>query len=118
MVPSMPSAVFSSVGSLTTKENLKEITNRVKQVTTYVLSSVLQEGYLGGAVNVLLSNQPPAAGDQFLELLRSLVHVASGFDSTRESRILYVLLQHVMVETTKQESEQFLLLARKIEAKG
>lgn len=113
-VPYAPSPIFWSRAS---KAVLRELTGKVEQLTTYLLSSVQEEGWHAPVVNAILTNTPEAL-DSVGRVVYELVDHGKRNDTVRESRILHTVLQHVLGIATKEEADQWILLARKIEKQG
>lgn len=99
-------------------ETLGEIASKVQQLSAYLLSPTMEEGWLLNAVPLLSEGKAGLETDGILQLLGELIRDPRGKDSIREARVLHTLLQQILAIATKSEAEQFILLARRIEKTG
>ncbi|GBE89079.1 hypothetical protein SCP_1500820 [Sparassis crispa] len=97
------------------KTVLQELQSRVQQVTTYLLSSSQEEGWHASAVNEVLSGSAISHTDEVGRLIGDLIEHAKHDDTVRESRILYMILQHVLNNSSKGEANLWMSLCRKLE---
>ncbi|EMD34704.1 hypothetical protein CERSUDRAFT_116892 [Gelatoporia subvermispora B] len=100
--------------SRTSKTVLKELIGKVQQLTTYLLSSVPEEGWHTPVAHAILADKPGGL-DSLGRMLYDLVRHGKRKDTVRESRILHTVLQHVLSVATKEDADQWIVLARKIE---
>ena len=116
LLPCVDSPVFSKIVTRTT---LLGILGRVQQATTYLLSSTTDEKWHTTVANVLVSQATASTGlDGVGRLVVDLVNRAKRYDAIRESRILHMILRHALSTATKADSEQWMLVARKLEKLG
>ncbi|KAI0747035.1 hypothetical protein C8Q80DRAFT_1178930 [Daedaleopsis nitida] len=111
-LPAAGSPVFSAAVSLTT---LQSVTDRVQQLSAYLLSSTAEEHWHVGVTNALIGQGAPDGLDGVAQLIVELVGRARRSDSVRESRVLHAILRHAMSTATKADAEQWMLVARKLE---
>jgi hypothetical protein len=114
-VPSAQSPVFEQKAHAT---GLEGVVARVRQVTTYVLTSAADDGWRGAALGALLENKTREEMDPLAALLVHVVDAAQEEDLTRDVRVLRIILDHAFHDMEKNEAERWMLLARKIEAAG
>ncbi|OCH91295.1 hypothetical protein OBBRIDRAFT_887096 [Obba rivulosa] len=110
-VPYVQSPLFWSHAS---KAVLKELISKIQQLTTYLLSSMQEDGWHAAVVNAILAGKSETLDDAG-KAVYDLVEHGKREDAIRESRILRTVLQHVLSGSTKEEADQWILLARKIE---
>ncbi|KDQ60057.1 hypothetical protein JAAARDRAFT_32435 [Jaapia argillacea MUCL 33604] len=111
-VPSGRSAVFSKSIS---KSNLEDIISKVHQVATYLLSSPSESQW---HLNVIQSvdqetNNPTL--DYTGRFLADLIKLSKKTDTIRDCRILSSVLQPVLSAAGKDDADQWMLLARRLE---
>jgi hypothetical protein len=97
---------------------LVELPEKVRQLTTYVLASWDEDGWHTRVVNAALQSQSSGNLDSLGEFVLNLISRSVATDSIREFRILRVVLQRILRNTNKDDADQWVLLARKIEKKG
>lgn len=113
-----PGAHAVAFGPQVPANDLLEIIAKAQQLTAYVLSTTTDEGWLASVATCLLEGKAPLAEDGIGNLLYDLMRGKNAQDTVRESRILYVVLQHTLSSASKSEADQFILLARKLDAIG
>ncbi|OBZ77520.1 E3 ubiquitin-protein ligase listerin [Grifola frondosa] len=111
-IPSIQSPIFADH---VTKADLQELIAKVQQLTTYLLTSTSQEGWHPSVVSVALEQQANVDLDGAGKLVIDLITRAKQDDNVRESRVLYMILQHAFSAVTKAEADQWMLIARKME---
>lgn len=115
-VPSASSPVF---GSETATQALESLISKVEQVTTYILTSLYDEGWREAALAVALDNNKTTEKLGPLSLfLLDIIKRARNSENSRDTRILRNILQHVFHDVEKDEADLWILLARKIEVTG
>lgn len=114
-VPSGQSPVFEQKAYAT---GLDGMIARLRQVTTYVLTSAADDGWRGVALGALLENKTREEMDPLATLLVHVINAAQGEDLTRDVRVLRIILDHAFHDMEKDEAERWMLLARNIEATG
>lgn len=113
----MPSASSPVFGRNALPVDLTDIISRVKQITTYLLTSSPDDGWLLSVVTALVDDKP---ADDFRGLSRFLIDLirhAESVDTIRESRILRNVLQHIL-DVDKVQADLWILFARKVENTG
>ncbi|KAH7909880.1 hypothetical protein BJ138DRAFT_1154228 [Hygrophoropsis aurantiaca] len=96
--------------------DLQRILSKAHQLTTYLVSSsAVDDGWHAKVISACSSNGSKAALDPLSKLVADLVEHASNEDTIRDSLILRSILQHLLANATKSDSEQWMLLARKLE---
>ena len=98
---------------------LRELTHRVQQVTTYVLSDVGDgQSWHQKVTAMCVDTKAQHTVDGIGKLVTSLVQAASSNDNPRDARILHGILQHILSHTSKEEGDLWMGVCRKIETKG
>lgn len=108
------------------KEVLEGLRERAKMMQAYLL--VPPSDTAGGSwhAKVVKAALPVAEGkgrvsvsqDGIEELLLSLVEDGKKKDTYRTSRVLFEVLKHVLVDAGKADTEQWMMLARRLERNG
>ncbi|KAJ3553232.1 hypothetical protein NM688_g3725 [Phlebia brevispora] len=111
-VQASQSPVFSQRVS---KAELENIALKAQQLASYLLAPASEEGWSQRVVRSLLQAKPQVPADGVEALLHTLVRPKS--DSMRESRILHIVLQHVLAGASKSDADDFIQLARSLEKK-
>lgn len=115
-LPAVESPIFSNTVTRTT---LQGILDRVQQAAAYLLSSTTDEKWHTTVTNVLVGQATVSTGlDGIGRLVVDLINRATRYDAVRESRILHMILRHALSTATKADSEQWMLVARKLEKLG
>jgi hypothetical protein len=114
-IPSRHSPVF---GQQVLKVELQEIISKAQQVTTYLLTSSADERWRLQVIATISNGRTSVALEGLAEFLTELIIHATAVDAIRESRILHTILTHVLDNADKDESEQWILFARKFEKTG
>ncbi|KAH7921570.1 hypothetical protein BV22DRAFT_1096259 [Leucogyrophana mollusca] len=95
---------------------LRNILSKTQQLTTYLLSSsLIDDGLHPKVVSACLAGGPRTNVDGLSNLLVDLIDHAKNEDTVRDSLALRAILQHLFANATKADSEQWILLARKLE---
>ncbi|KAI0790522.1 hypothetical protein C8Q75DRAFT_762281 [Abortiporus biennis] len=100
------------------KNILRDIKAKAQQIATYLLAPATDESWLSKTIALIGDQKMPPATDGVAVMLYELISGPQAKDSVRGARILHVVLQHILSSAGKQEAEQLLLLARKLEAKA
>ncbi|KAG6896299.1 hypothetical protein C0992_009252 [Termitomyces sp. T32_za158] len=101
---------------------LETLIVKVEQIATYVLTSSTSERWREEALAAVLGlgNQPSssqaATSGSLFSFFVDTIQRARDSDSSRETRIMRNVLQHVFHDVDKEEADRWLVLARKIEA--
>jgi E3 ubiquitin-protein ligase listerin len=119
-VPFGTSPVF---GAHTSRAFLEDLVRQTDQITVYLLAEDHEPGWLAQLALRLGQNKSAAwATDATVAGIESLLKglTSPGKDSAaiRDSRILHLVLQHLLAGANKQDAEQFLVFARNIEKTG
>ena len=114
-IPSANSAVFGSEASL---PELEALVSRVEQVMTYMLTSSSDEGWRLAALDAALGKRSAESLETLPRFLFDTIEFGRETDNGRESRILWHVLQRTFHELDTSEADLWVLLARKMEAKG
>lgn len=110
---SVEGAVFASHLN---QDAVEDIVNKVEQVSTYVVSHKLDDGWFSRVLPNLSAGKLGPNADGIERLLHGFI--CTGEDNIRESRVLHSILRHVLSGATKADADQLLMLARRIEKKG
>ncbi|KAF9818038.1 hypothetical protein IEO21_02999 [Rhodonia placenta] len=108
----VPSPVFS--GHIP-RSSLVDIQARVSQIAAYLLSSGHADGWHNTVVGTIMASKGSDMLDGVGQVVYEQIQHAKLKDTPRESRIIHVILQHVLSFATKPEAEQWLQLARRLE---
>jgi hypothetical protein len=114
-VPSAQSPVFEQKALAV---GLDGMIARVRQVTTYVLTSAADDGWRSAALGVVLQDKREGDVGALAMLLVDAIRRARERDFARDVRILRIILDHVFHDMEKEEADRWMLLARKIESTG
>jgi E3 ubiquitin-protein ligase listerin len=111
-VPALPNSAFSRTVA---KDVLRDITVKAQQLTAYLLTAaVADDNWQVNVVTSLLSGKRSSL-DDLAAFTVDLVWRAQHEDDCLQARILYTVLQHVLRDASREETDQWLLLARKLE---
>ncbi|KAG6818998.1 hypothetical protein H0H93_016518, partial [Arthromyces matolae] len=110
-VPHAKSDIFSAAAI---HANLDALIMKIQQVTTYLLTSY-EEEWREVALSTALAIQKSHHPGPLASFLADTIHRAQTSDNARDTRILHNILQHAFHDIDKNEAEQWMLLARKIE---
>ncbi|KAF9458921.1 hypothetical protein BDZ94DRAFT_1068633 [Collybia nuda] len=113
----VPSAQSPTFRDAALSSELFTIISKVEQVTTYVLTSSADEGWRTTALNAAIGNKTENLGI-LSTFLVNVIDASRMLDSTRDSRILRNILQHIFHDVEKDEADLWMLFARKIENKA
>ena len=113
-VPSLPNPAFSRTVA---KDLLQDVLVKAQQLTTYLLTTVgTDDSWHVDVVTTLLNGRRNTLG-VLATFTVDLIHRAQDEDDSLHARILYSLLQHVLRDASKEEADEWLLLARRLEKK-
>ncbi|KAF9239333.1 hypothetical protein BU15DRAFT_74748 [Melanogaster broomeanus] len=98
------------------KEDVKEVVEKVKSLTTYLLGWV-EEGVHGKAVSVLMGKNASVPRDDgsLAAFVIEVVQHAKEKDRVRDAAVLRKVLQHLFSDATKDDADLWLGLARRLE---
>jgi hypothetical protein len=114
-VPSAQSPVFEQKALVA---GLDGVIARIRQMTTYVLTSVADDGWRGAAIGTVLEDKAAGNLGALTTLLVDAVRLAREKDLSRDVRVLRIILHHVFHGIEKDEADRWMLLARRIESTG
>ena len=115
----MPSATSGYFSEDVDPDMLQEIPTRVKALTAYLLSEMYDEGWHASVIQSFSNGKDSADMDHgpssfVVDLLKT---VTEG-NSSRESRVLLRVLQHLLNGAATSDAEQWVSLAKRIEKQG
>lgn len=113
-VPNAPSFVF---GPNTSKSYLRDIISKLQQVTTYLLTTSLDDSFHSNVIKSASAGQATSSEGVDGLLVNLIIHSAK-HDNIRDTRILRRTLQHLFSNVTKQEADQWMGVVRKFEKSG
>ncbi|KIJ37270.1 hypothetical protein M422DRAFT_33818 [Sphaerobolus stellatus SS14] len=116
-VPNAENPVFSKV-TRTMEQSLKQITRNVQKVAAFLLSSAGNADAWHKNIVTALSARGKGLAvqlDGVGEFIRTVFEWAKEGDSVRDSLVLHTVLQHVLPNTSKEEADGWIELAREIE---
>ncbi|TFK49320.1 hypothetical protein OE88DRAFT_1713557 [Heliocybe sulcata] len=93
------------------KAELQTFISRVQLVAAYLLVPDNEEGWHAKVVSRVQDKAEPTSSISFLA---HVIRYASEKDSPREARIVYAALQPIMGSASKEDGDQWILLARKM----
>ncbi|KAF8531403.1 hypothetical protein JB92DRAFT_2851839 [Gautieria morchelliformis] len=112
-VPGAESPVFR--GQQVAASELKEITRLAQQVASFLLTNVGEGSWHQVIVDVLLGKAPLSKLDTTGEFVRLVFEQSKLHDTVRDSLVLHTVLQHVLRNATKEDSDRWVELARSVE---
>jgi E3 ubiquitin-protein ligase listerin len=111
-VPALPNPAFSRTAA---KDVLQDIVVKAQQLTAYLLTvAATDDSWHVDAVTSLLSGKRSSL-DDLAAFIVDLIRHAQDEDDSLQTRILYTVLQHVLRDASGEETDQWLLLARRLE---
>ena len=112
-VPSLPNPVFSRMAS---KNVLQDITAKAQQLTAYLLmTAAADDTWRVNAITSLLNGRRTDSLDGLASFTVELIEHAQNEDDSLHARIVHAVLQNVLRDATRDEADQWMLLARKLE---
>jgi hypothetical protein len=110
----LPNPTFSRTVA---KDVLQDVLVKAQQLTTYLLTTVgTDDSWHVDVVTTLLNGRRNTLG-ALAAFTVDLIHRAQDEDDSLHARILYSILQHVLRDASKEEADEWLLLARRLERK-
>ena len=97
------------------RAQLNDLLSKIQQVSTYLLTSSADDGWRSKVITSILNNRPFGGSDGLVGFLTDSITMAKDIDNVREARILCRILQRVLDEADKDEADQWVMLARKME---
>ncbi|KAI0305195.1 hypothetical protein B0F90DRAFT_1702407 [Multifurca ochricompacta] len=112
-VPTLPNPAFSRTVE---KDVLRDVTVKIQQLTTYLLTTAAADDvwHMNVVTSLLNGNHDASLGDLASFTVDLVKHAQDGDDSLHV-RILHTVLQYVLRDTTREEADQWLLVARKLD---
>ena len=114
---SIPAAI-SPAFQHTSESNLRDIVTKVHQITTYLLTSPMDNRFHLNIIAAVSGDNPELAPDSIGAFLVDLVKNWKERDGIRESRILRRVLQPLLSNVNKGEADQWIGLAKMLEKTG
>jgi hypothetical protein len=112
-VPSLPNPAFSRVVA---KDVLQDVIIKVQQLTAYLLTtSVADDSWRVDVVMSLLNGKRSSSSGGLSTFTIGLIEQVQKEDDNLHARILYTVLQHVLRDASREEADQWLSLARRLE---
>ncbi|KAF8268005.1 hypothetical protein EI94DRAFT_1728947 [Lactarius quietus] len=114
-VPSLPNAAFSRTAS---KNVLQDITAKAQQLTAYhLMTAAADDEWRANAITSLLNGRrgTHSSSDSLASFAVELIEHAQDEDDSLHARIVHAVLRHVLRDATRDEADQWMLLARKLE---
>ncbi|KAI9444100.1 hypothetical protein H4582DRAFT_1919312 [Lactarius indigo] len=112
-VPSLPNPAFSR----TVPESvLREITAKAQQLAAYLLmTAAADDDWRANAITSLLNGRRTNSLGGLASFTVELIEHAQDEDDGLHARIVHAVLWHVLRDATRDEADQWMLLARKFE---
>ncbi|KAI0273234.1 hypothetical protein BGY98DRAFT_998534 [Russula aff. rugulosa BPL654] len=112
-VPSLPNPAFSRTVA---KDVLQDVLIKVQQLTAYLLTTAgADDDWHVGVVKTLLNGKRNTSLGDLAAFTVDLIQWAQDQDDSLHARILYTILQHGLRDASREEADEWLLLARKLE---
>jgi hypothetical protein len=113
-VPSLPNPSFSRTVA---KDVLQDVLIKVQQLTAYLLMTAgADDDWHVHVVKSLNGNRNTSLGD-LTAFTVDLIQWAQDEDDSLHARILYTILHHALRDALREEADEWLLLARRLERK-
>jgi hypothetical protein len=113
-VPSLPNPAFSRTVA---KDVLQDILIKVQQLTAYLLTTAGADDWHVDVVKSLLNGKSNTSLGDLATFTVDLFQWAQDEDDSLHARILYTILQHALRDASREEADEWLLLARRLERK-
>jgi hypothetical protein len=113
---SASSVIFDS--RLVPTGDLQNIKSKAHQLVTYVLSTGFGTSGMLWHERIVAASFPDGKSNvdgDISRLVVDLVRKANEMDTFRESRILHTVLQQILSDATREEADQWMMLARQLE---
>ncbi|KAF8500410.1 hypothetical protein F5888DRAFT_1682008 [Russula emetica] len=112
-VPSLPNPAFSRTVA---KDVLQDVLIKVQQLTSYLLTTAsADDGWHVDVVKSLLNGKRNTSLGDLAAFSLDLIQWAQDEDDSLHARILYTILQHPLRDASREEADEWLLLARRLE---
>jgi len=112
------STAVSSVFEHTPENTLRGIVTKVHQITTYLLTSPTDSGFHLKIIAAISGDKLDVLLDPFSGFIADLVTKSKRHDNVRESRILRRVLQPILSNVSREEADQWMVLAKQLETTG
>ncbi|KAI0042795.1 hypothetical protein FA95DRAFT_1682318 [Auriscalpium vulgare] len=113
--PSLPSVAFSKSVS---KEILSGIISKAQQLATYLLVIPQDDKWHVTVAARSQDGKAASSSNDTAGFVADLIKVTQVEDTYLDSQVLHVVLQHILSDTNKEEADQWMALARKLEKKA
>lgn len=114
-VPSFPNPAFTRAVA---KDVLQDVLVKAQQLTAYLLTTAgVDDSWHVDAVTSLLNEKRNTSLGDLAAFTVDLFHHAQDEDDSLHPRMLYAILQHVLRDSSREEADEWLLLARRLERK-
>ena len=114
-IPGAPSFAFRQH---TSENNLRNIITTVHQITTYLLTSPMDNGFHLNVITAASQEKTIVSLQGLGGFLAGLLTNSKRDDNIRESRILRRVIQPLLSNVSKDEADQWMVLARRLEKTG
>ncbi|KAJ7154581.1 hypothetical protein C8R46DRAFT_1117799 [Mycena filopes] len=111
----VPAAVSYVGNSTLDLEALEALGVRAQQLTTYLLTAAVEDGWRAAVLAAVTNNKPLVGGGAVPTLLVELVGCARRTDGSRDCRVLERVLKHALQDADRAEADLWMAFARKIE---
>jgi len=112
-VPSLPNPAFSRTVA---KDVLQDILIKVQQLTAYLLTTAgADDDWHVDVVKSLLNGKRNTSLGDLAAFTVDLIQWAQDEDDSLHARILHTVLQHALRDASRQEADEWSLLARRVE---
>ena len=112
-VPSLPNPAFSQTVA---KDVLQDVLIKVQQLTAYLLTTAAaDDGWHVDVVKYLLNGKGNRSLGDLAAFTVDLIQWAQDEDDSLHARILYTILQHALRDASREEGDEWLSLARRLE---
>ncbi len=112
-VPSLPNPAFSRTVA---KGVLQDVLIKVQQLTVYLMMAAgADDSWHVDVVKSLLNGKRNTSLGDLAAFSVDLIQRAQDEDDSLHSRILYTVLQHLLRDASREEADEWLLLARRLE---
>ena len=102
-----------------TRNRLEDVVEKVKSLTTYLLGRV-EDGIHAKVVNALMSKDSavPLENGSIASFVIAVARRAKEKDRVRDTAVLGIVLHHLFSDATKDDTDLWLALARRLEKTG
>ena len=115
MFPSEPSHFFAKDIPATLLERMNE---KIETLTAFLLPDVGEGAWHKDLTTSVLHLTPTSQSDPVSLCVHMLLTKAHDHDSVQNARSLYTTMRHVLSDAVREDAEQWMLLARKIEKRS